>query len=292
MKKVDWDSYEFRCSSLGQLMTNTRGKSNIDKYNELVQKQSALYEKIESSSGKTRDNALEKYFKNEDILKELKSIKDEPLLSDTCRRRLSEIYSHETSGRVKDVKSMAIEKGLKVEEDVITLYSSLFNKMYRKNKERVSNGFITGEIDFEDKEQCMVIDTKASFDIFTFDATASVDMNKNYYWQGQGYMWLKGASKFRLAYGLVNTPKEIVSRMIKNLMYSFIGSEDELKEYEEQIIKNHNFDDIPESRRMRIYETSLNEDSIEMIKSRVPMWRKYLNNYERNNIIYGLNPED
>ena len=212
--QVDWDNYVFRCHYFGELMTKPTGKTNFDKYNEAKARQTQLFEKIGGmKDGITKDNALMTFSQICNKVDALKLIKDKPNLSLTAKRRLVQIYTEETTGRVKDIQNIYLEKGLKVEEDCITLYSLRTGLYYKKNRERINNGFVTGEIDFEDVEKDMTIDTKGSWDIFTFDATVASQINPLYWWQGQMYMWLKKRKLHRVAYCLINTPDEMIRRM-------------------------------------------------------------------------------
>lgn len=281
--QVDWDKFEFRCHYLGDLMSEPKGKSNAEKYSELKSYKSSLFEKISAmNDGKLKDNAFIKFSETDKKLKELEPIKDVPLFSSTCLRRLAQIYTEQTTGRRKKIESFYIEKGLKTEELSISLYSSVYEKFYRKNKERISNGFVIGEIDFDDEKEDIVIDTKSSFDIFTFDETIATGTKKLYYWQGQGYMWLKNRKHFRLAYCLNNTPSEIIFRLKNNLKYKFIGSPEEYEDACREIDELHNYDDLPEKRKIRVYDIERNDEDINRLKTAIPHFREYLKNFDKN----------
>lgn len=283
LKEVNWDEFVFRCHYLGELMTPSKGKSNLEKYDEAFQENVSIYNRLSiAKDGAARDKLLKKMIESEDKLKILKLNKDKILLSETCKSRLSQIYTEETTGRKKDVQSLYIQKGIDTEEDSITLYSLRTNTMYRKNKERVSNEFITGEIDFDDEEDGVVIDTKSTWDIFSFDKKVKIGIGKIYEWQGHGYMWLKNRDKFRVAYCLNNTPQKIIDQLIKRLEYNFIGDKEQFEEAKLELINNHNFDDLPIHRKIRIYEMERSEEKIDLIKSSIPNFREYLKNYKDN----------
>jgi hypothetical protein len=277
--EVDWDNYVFRCHYLGELMSPSRGKSNLEKYNAALAAYNKKFEQVDKMSpGKTMDKALGVLENLSQKVEELKLVKDIPVLSDTCKTRLAQIYTEETTGRVKDIESMYLEKGIRTEEESITAYSLRTGTFHRKNKERISNGFLTGEIDFEDDEKDMVIDTKSSFDIFTFDKTIATGMNKLYEWQGHGYMWLRNKKRFRLAYCLNNTPEDIIQRLLKQLQYRFIGSPEDFEEACLLIREKHTYDDLPLERKIRIYELNRDDEKIEQIKTMIPHFRNYLKN--------------
>ena len=278
LKEVDWDNFVFRCHYLGELMTPTRGKSNLEKYQDAVIAHDKLAEKLMGSSRPPTTAQLLKLNELDLKMKELSLMKDIPVLSDTCKRRLAQIYTEETTGRVKDIESVYLEKGLATEEKSITLYSLRTGTMYRKNKERVSNGFLIGEIDFDDEEKDMVIDAKSSFDIFSFDATIAKAMGNNYWWQLQAYMWLKNRRNGRLAYCLNNTPKDILDKLEKRMRYNFVGTEEEWQEAVEMLKFKHTYDDLPLERRIRIYDIERDDEKIELVKAYIPHFREYLKN--------------
>jgi hypothetical protein len=277
LKQVDWDKFIFRSHYFGELMTPARGKTNLEKYTEAQMAYEKKFTQVENMKpGSVMDRAVTVLSNLSDKVDRLKPMKDIPNLSSTCKRRLAQIYTEETTGRVKDIESMYIEKGLKTEEDSITLYSLRTGTMYKKNKERISNEYVSGEIDFDDDPQDMVIDTKSSFDIFTFDATVAQGIRFLYEWQGHCYMWLKNRKNFRLAYCLNNTPGEILEKLYKRLLYSFVGSEQDYKEACELLKQKHTYDDLPLERKIRVYDLKRDDEKIELAKSYVPYFRDYL----------------
>lgn len=286
LKEVNWDKFEFRCHYFGELMTKTRGKSNLEKYNEAQAKYDAYvdklfsYEKNPTSDQCVRMNQLEKEANY------LKQFKDIVRLSDTCKKRLAQIYTEETTGRKKNFESLYMEKGVKTEEKSITNYSLLTGTMYRKNKERINNGYVSGELDFDDPEQDMTIDAKGSWDLFTFDATVAKAMGNNYWWQGQMYMWLKNRKRHRVFYSLVNTPTEILNKLENRLFHSFIGTSEDYQEALKELRRNHIFDDLPLERKGRVYTFERDDDAIDQAKVMIPQFRNYLSNFGKNTFVY------
>jgi hypothetical protein len=190
----------------------------------------------------------------------LKKDKEAGNLSATAKSYLLKCYIKERFGREKDIKSKYILKGLAVEEDNITLYSRVKKKFFKKNMERLENGWICGEPDLFEGEVILkasaIIDMKSSWDIFTFydvvidmiesaekskkkaekkaekskaEDSAESDngipngMNPDYYWQGTGYMDLTGAQKFNLSYGLIDTPQALIEKEKSNLLFELGG---------------------------------------------------------------------
>jgi len=279
IKEIDWDNYQFRCHYFGELMTgNKKGKSNMDKYLDAEKDYETFTDKIYESGKSPTTAQLLKINALSEKVEQLKLVKDIPILSTTCKKRLVQIYTEETTGRKKDIESVYIEKGLRTEEQSITTYSLWANAMYFKNKERIGNGYVIGEIDFDDEEKDMVIDTKSSFDIFSFDATVAQKINPLYEWQGQMYMWLKNRSRFRLAYCLNNTPEDIIIGLIKRMRYNFAGTEDDWQEAVALLRDKHTYDDLPLERKIRVYDIKRDDEKIELAKKMIPHFRNYLKN--------------
>lgn len=285
--QVDWDNFEFRCHYFGELMTTTRGKSNLEKYEDAKYAHDKFADQLMSKSTDPTTAQLLKLNKLDEELKIAKERKDIPTLSNTCKKRLVQIYTEQTTGRIKDIESMYLEKGIQTEEDSITMYSQRTNTFYRKNKERKSNGFVNGEIDFDDEEKDTVIDTKGSWDVFTFDAHIAKPINPIYFWQLQMYMWLKNRRYSRLAYCLNETPKEIVDRLIKRMQYNFIGTPDDWEEAVAALKDKHSYKDLPLERKIRIYEVERDDEKIDMAKAYIPHFRNFLKNITNTKL-----PED
>lgn len=293
--KEGFDKFTFRAHYIGHLMSKAKGKSNLEKWNNYNSTITELQSKYQTMKPelKTAENTLKKIIELGKKRDEIEPYKHIPHLSEGCKTKLAEIFTQATTGRRKDIKSKFMEKGLLLEEDAITQYSLLAGKMYRKNTVRLNNGMVEGEFDFEDEEEDIILDTKVCWDIFTFDAKVAKKFDPVYEWQGDCYMWLKNRKRFKLVYCLLNTPAHLVQREEVKLMYELIGSQndfmessEELKglynEAVEQIRLNHSYEDLPIQRKIRVYETIRSEERIEALKSSIPLWRDYLNNFGKN----------
>src|SRR3954469_5794826 len=136
---MDFSNWKCHASSMGLLMTDPKGKSNIDKYNDVFAEwviSNGKKEEMERA-GKT---SLKTYASlclkigNLNIQKEsLGKIKDEIELSETAKSHLVECYVKTKYGRTKDVETDAMIKGTKMEEEGITVLSRVHKTMYRKN---------------------------------------------------------------------------------------------------------------------------------------------------------------
>ena len=197
---MDFSKHKFRCSSLGHIMGDAKGKSYREQYDEAHALSTEL---IAQYSGMNKDTksaqkVLERMEKAIDKRKKLEDKKDIPHLSDTCKTHLCDVYTRVKYGRTEDIASKYLEKGLTSEEDAITLYSMVTREFHKKNTEERSNDWIQGTLDFIDEFK--VVDTKVNWSIFQFNRTAAKPIKPLYHWQLDGYMWLWGRPKAKLAY--------------------------------------------------------------------------------------------
>lgn len=147
--------------------------------------------------------------------------KNEPL-SETTKTNLIDIFVSANYNRREETESKFIEKGNAREEDSITLLSRVKKLMLKKNDVRLSNEFITGEMDIflgkDINDADETFDIKTSWSAFTF-FRAQKELNKMYFWQGQGYMALTGAKKHTVAYCLVNGTAQAIDDEKRRLSY-------------------------------------------------------------------------
>jgi hypothetical protein len=207
-------------------------------------------------------------------------------MGETCKSYLKQIYLEVRYGRKKDIHSKYITKGLETEESAITLYSRVKKKFYRKNTERISNSYLSGEPDLYEGETILSathgIDTKASWDLFTHP-TPGDKLNPDYFYQAQSYMALTGANTWTIAHCLVDTPLILIEDEKRRLMYKMGALTNESPEYLaacEELEKNMTFSDIPLKERVTEFFIDRDDAVIEKIYERIEDCRKYLNDME------------
>lgn len=209
-------------------------------------------------------------------------------LSETTKTYLLEVYISEKYNRDKNVTSKYMEKGLLVEEDSITLYSRVMKKFFKKNESKLSNEFIKGTPDLytglEITEADLVIDIKSSWDIFSFfKVKFDNSINKDYWWQLQGYMALTGASKAKLVYCLVDTPDTLIEDEKRKLLYKMNAGTTENEDYIiacEELERSMRFSDIPMEDRVIEYSIDRDDKAIAQLYDRIERCRMYLNELE------------
>lgn len=199
-------------------------------------------------------------------------------ISATTKRYLVEVFVNRVYGRMKDVSTVYTRKGLQVEEDSLTLLSRVDKIFYTKNEDLFSNKFICGTPDVIYNEK--VIDVKSSWDIFTFFKTKHEDLNKDYYWQLQGYMELLNIDSAELVYCLVDTPESIIKEQKRKLYYSMMVNDDTNADYLDackEIEKLSRYGDMWNTDKIYRIKIKRNPEDIERLYKRISDCRNYLN---------------
>lgn len=284
---MNFSNQLFRCSSLGYLMTEPKGKSNFEKWEEAcinLGRYRSEYENIKNKETKTAAKKLEQISKTEAEVNALEPIRHTQELAETVKTHLVDVYVSAVYGRKTEITSKFLEKGLMVEEDSITLYSRATKTFFLKNEEHLSNDFIMGTPDLYTGSDVhhadLVIDVKSSWDIFTYHRAATAPMNKMYYWQLQGYMWLTGAQRAKLVYCLVNTPEKLINDEKRKMFYASNSIDPDTDwSYMEacaDLDKALTYDDIPIDKRYFTFEVERNDEDLKALQDRVIRGREFL----------------
>ena len=196
-------------------------------------------------------------------------------LSETAKTYCEIWLKEQLYKRKKEFTNKYVEKGTNSEEDSIEYLADIDKTIYFKNEEFFENDFMQGTPDIILNEK--IIDIKSSWDAFTFPLFENEITNKIYWWQLQGYMILTERKKAELIYVLVNTPENLIE---KEIYYTTKDNEflskEQYEEIEDNIRKNHNYDDTVSELRIKRFEIELNPDAEEQIKERVLQCRKYI----------------
>ncbi len=195
------------------------------------------------------------------------------ILSQTAKTYVEEQVLQSKYGIVKTFNSRYTDKGNLVEDESIKLASDVLDLGFLyKNDEHFSNDWVTGTPDVNTDD--ILLDVKSSWDATTFPFFATEIPTKDYYYQLQGYMWLTGKQKSLLVYCLVNTPLDMVQDEIRRAHWNANLLEESLDLIDE-VQKRHNFDHIPDNRRVKFFEVKRDDEVIEQIKERVELCREY-----------------
>ena len=127
---------------------------------------------------------------------------------------------------------------------------------------------------------------------YSFDALLITGLKTAYEWQGRSYCWLWEKDSARIVHTLLNTPEHLIQNMERKLMYDMFGSEqrkavaseEELDIYNDACKKirfNHTYDDLPRSRKIRMFDVARDLELEEKMKQRIEQCRKILNNFSK-----------
>lgn len=221
---------------------------------------------------------------------------DKDKMGKTCKSKLHEIYKELTTHRTREYSSKYIDKGIRCEEDALTLLSRYKQEFFVKNKLRINNEFVTGEPDIIHLPEGY--DTKCSWDIWTFPSFET-EIDKGYDYQNLGYIALTGADKWSTVHCLVNAPADLIDKEKKFIYYELGMPEDDNLDYIERCIeveKNMIFDmkafkahnpyydlackdwtyDLPIEERIKEFVTEKSEEKLKSIYGRIEECREYL----------------
>jgi len=255
--------FKIRASQIGQIMGKMSG-GITDKQLITLNK---LQEKPTEGKGAITVNQLE-------TLNELLEKKDTAkTLPKTCKTYLQNWLKEQIYKRRKEVKSKYLDKGNECEDEAIEMLITYYNLTYNeKNEQYYENDYMTGTPDLVYPD--IIFDTKCSYDCFSFPLFET-DIDRDYWWQLQGYMELLNKNNAGLVYVIVNTPGHIVDKEIIRKTNNMI-TDIEISNAAYEIGKYHNYNNIDMSNRIKRYDFKRDEQAMEAVKDRVTMCRKYI----------------
>ena len=197
-------------------------------------------------------------------------------LSETCKTELTKIWIENEYGRKRDITTKFTEKGIICEAESIKLLNKKLQLpiVFDKNIKLYSNDFITGTPDIVDTH---IYDIKTSWDLLSYVQSDEDKARKTYYYQLLGYMALVGATKGHIAYCLVDTPDSFIRDELYKQSFQTDPESPEYKTKEQEIIKNMKFGDIPEEKRVKIFDFEFSQTDIDEVYERVKSWRAFMN---------------
>jgi hypothetical protein len=200
-------------------------------------------------------------------------------ISQGAKTYLEELAVEELWGKRKDFSSKYTDKGNECEDEGIRLAEKILDVgfMY-KNEEHFTNEYLTGTPDINTN---VLIDIKSSWDATTFPFNKTEIPNKLYYWQLMGYMALTGKTKATLCYCLINTPAHLVVEEVRKAHYQLKKIEED-SELTAHIENQHNFDIIPEKKRLKTYSVEYDQTAVDEIYERIKACRIYYNELIKN----------
>lgn len=216
--------------------------------------------------------------------------KKEPV-GKTAAAELIKIYNWVKYGRRKDLTGKQITKGKECEQDSINLYSMVEGVIYEKNELQLENEWFTGHPDLflgDDIYHAQEVDdikTRWDMDSFTPKLIEKVDAGEIA--QMNVYYSLTGAQKGAIVNTLVSAP----TYMVEEAKYYALKKLNAATEYSPEaqatmleIELNMKFDDIPIQERVIKTPVDRDDELIEKMKSKVPIFRQWLSDFEKKHI--------
>lgn len=202
--------------------------------------------------------------------------KAEGQLSKTCltyvhswMKTLPEFYDRE-----KNFRSKYTLKGNKCEQASIDFAAKYYGwGNVKKNTERATNSFMTGEADVVLIES--IEDIKNSFSETTFPLFYNDIPIDGYGFQLQGYMELYNKPKSGLVYTLMDAPEEMIEREARARMYE-LGLDDLEAELYDEVQAEMTYSGLKDELRIKRFGLDRDRKIIELVSDRVDLINKYI----------------
>jgi hypothetical protein len=210
--------------------------------------------------------------------------KKEPV-GKTAAAELIKIYNYEKYGRKKDITTPAMDKGKAAEVDSITIFGKVEGKEFQKNDEMFENEWFIGHPDIIHENS--VYDIKSSWELDTFMPKLLESIDRGYEAQLNCYYDLTGSQGGAIVYCLADCPPEVLLGEQRKLLYSMNVISEESPEYIRESINLENrltFPDIDLRERVIKLPVARNEELIEKMKSKVPVLRQWLADFEKKHM--------
>jgi hypothetical protein len=246
---------------------------------------------------------------------EIHSIMTDPkkkteLISAGAKTFLIDQFVEKNYERREEPQSKYLEKGNIREQDALTLLSRNTKIFFKKNDQRLTNKYVTGEPDaFIGKvitEAEETFDTKVSWSANTFFRSKFTELKPDYFFQGVGYQWLTGSKIHHVAFCLINGTAIQIEDEKRRLCWKMGIFDPSLMDEAfvkkcQQIERNHIFDlkefekenphfdfhneeskwrwDIPKEERLHIFSFNRDETIIEQVQQKVINCREWMQQY-------------
>ena len=250
--------FKIRCSAIGQIMGGSVGLSEPQK-----KKVQTLQDKMKAGKNLTILQA-EEYHK-------LLGIEDNPQLPAGAKTYCKKWVKEKLYNRRKEIKSKFIDKGNACEAQSLELINAQCMEDYELNTEYKENEYLTGTCDIQSPSE--IRDIKNSWSVDTFPLFDTGIKNKDYWWQGQGYLDLYDKQLFHLDYTLIDAPLHLIKQEAKSIAYR-----DNL-DYDTIFSEVHSqmtYSDIPQHLKHKTFPANRDREAIKQVYARVELCREYI----------------
>jgi len=261
IKMLDFRDFKFRCHYLGDLIGSfltQEEKPALTELQEREYKDLVFKEKLTEKQTEKLANYEAKIKAKENSVMEI---------TQGSKTVLHTIWNEECLKIKPVLKSKAVRRGKRQEDESIDLVNQVFNIKMSKNTQRFENDYFTGEPDLITEKSVIDIKTCESWE--TFYSKNEKKANNDYFYQVWAYMLLTGKEQGFIAYTLPSYDENSIS-------YSQSSTMD--VEEENQIFLNMNFDRISKDKRVKIYKIENREIDLDKVYKYLDKCRQYLNN--------------
>ncbi len=230
-----------------------------------------------------------------DLMSEPKSAEDKKAgkLGLTCQKELLRIYR-----KVKydwdedDITTQAMEKGTIVQPESIEMYSRVRGEFFNENTEPLENEWFKGTPDVFLGEAIIgakqVDDMKNAFILSTYTEKMVESLTPSQKCQLNVYYDLTGAIGGNIVHALMSLPPEMFKEECDRLLWRMSNKGLAATEYSpayldevEKLKKKFIYDHYPEEERIFIMPVQRDEELIEKMKAKVPVFRQWLSDWEK-----------
>lgn len=290
---MDNNEIYFKCSSIGNLMTDGKGVVFSEKDSERIDE---LKYELENGINKNGNKVKWTPPKAEELKKLIEKRDRKPKLSETAKREVEKIWLLNEKGYYDDLENKYLTKGLLNEDDGLGLVSEVTGNFLLKNKERKYQNNITGECDSisEIDGKKIVIDIKSSWSVRTF---MNADLSNIYEWQMRAYMYLYDIEEAWLCYTLTDVPEHLIEQEKNKVFYKYYSNgmsneevellDEKLQVLYKQIEMNMVYSNNPrysKDEMIKIFKIERDKSLEEKLLERVKMGLEYYKTIRLNQI--------
>ncbi len=283
MNTIDWQSFKCRSSAISKMMSNKQGFAPLTELQEKKVLELEQKEKDKGLTGPQKDELNAMIVKRE--------MSKKIVLSDTCIEYLMQVYAWETEGMIpvdkESMEILSISKGKKQEKQAGVLLGFVDDVVYKEHKERISNEFLSGEIDLYLGESIYeahtVADIKNAFDYPGFLKKINNGLENGQQDQIRGYGAITNAKELYIANCLVDCTEENIEevrwRVAKKFGAVTIESPEFLEEWKkwERSMRFEHID--PYKRVHKIKVEPFTEFEKQRVYDRVKVCREWLGEF-------------
>jgi len=223
-----------------------------------------------------------------------KADKEAGKLSLTCQKELLKIYRKVVyDWDEDDITTFAMEKGTAVQTTSIEMYSKVAGQFFIENSENLENQFFTGTPDVylgdDIRNADIVDDMKNSCLLSNFIDKTVETVTPAQKCQLNVYYDLCNASGGNIVHALVSLPNDMFQKECQKLLWKMSNNGEIATEYApeylyevERLKKKFIYDHIPIEERIFIQPVPRDEELIQKMKDKVPILRKWLENYHNS----------